>query len=150
MKQWKLEGGQQIELLTHIQEILAKNPDATIFVGTDSQNKRHFTNYVTCVCFKYNHKGAHYIYQRELVKRIRDRWTRLWKEVEKSLQVAKFIDSYSYKIECVELDFNEKELARSHDMVAAARGYVVGSGFNCNVKPETQCAAKAADYVCRR
>jgi predicted RNase H-related nuclease YkuK (DUF458 family) len=149
-KQFKLEGGEFVDCLVHTREVLSKHPDATIYVGTDSQNKRWNTCYVTVIAYKYNGKGAHYIYFRENVKRIKDRWTRLWKEVENSIVVAKHLEANGLNVTCVELDFNEKEIARSSDMVAAARGYVLGSNFNCNVKPETQCAAKAADHIVRR
>lgn len=148
--QFKLEGGEQIDCVQHSRELFTKHENIIVYVGTDSQNKRHNTCYVTCIAFKYGNKGAHYIYLRENVKRIKDRWTRLWGEVERSLKVAKHLEANNIKVSCVELDFNEKEIARSHDMVAAARGYVLGSNFECNVKPETQCAARAADYVCRR
>lgn len=149
-KVWKLEGGDIVDCMKHTLEVLANNQDVKIYVGTDSQNKRWNSAYVTVIAYKYGTRGAHYIYCRESVPRIKDRWTRLWKEVELSLEVAKFLETNSIKVECVELDFNEKEMARSSDMVAAARGYIIGSNFNCNVKPETQCAAKAADHIVRR
>ena len=48
---------------------------------------------------------------------------------------------------------NEKEIARSHNMVAAARGYVIGMGFKpeqVTVKPEEQVATRSADHIVRR
>lgn len=150
IKPFKLENGELVDAVKHTIEILSKHRDVTIFVGTDSQNKRYNTVYVTCIAYKYGTRGAHYIYYRENVKKIKDRWPRLWKEVENSLEIAKLLEANNIKVECVELDFNERELARSHDMVAAARGYVIGSGFKCNVKPETQSAARAADHIVRR
>lgn len=153
--QFKKEGGEVVDSIRHTLQVLDEHKNVTVYVGTDSQNKRHNTCYVTCIAYKYQNDsgrgtGAHYIYLRENVKRIKDRWTRLWGEVERSINVAKHLEENGIKVTCVELDFNEKEIARSSDMVAAARGYVIGSNFDCNVKPETQCAARAADHVVRR
>ncbi len=149
MKPFKLENGELVDAVKHTLQVLSEHRDVTIFVGTDSQNKRYNTSYVTAIAYKYGTRGAHCIYYRENVKKIKDRWSRLWKEVENSLEVAKMLERNNIKVECVELDFNEKEIARSHDMVAAARGYVIGSGFNANVKPETQSAVRYADHIVR-
>lgn len=152
-KAFKLEGGQLVDAIKHTIDILKEHPDAKIYVGTDSQNKRHFTSYVTCICYRYGHRGAHYIYYRENVKKIRDRWVRLWGEVERSVEVARFLEDNSLKVYRVDLDFNEKEIARSHNMVSAARGYVIGMGFQPNqvtVKPEEQVATRSADHIVRR
>ncbi len=149
-KRFKKEGGETVDPVKHTIEVLSKNDNVKIYVGTDSQNSKKFTTYVTCVCYRYGNKGAHYIYFRESIKKIKDRWTRLWGEVERSVEIAKLIQENSIKVFCVDLDFNEKELARSHDMVAAARGYVVGLGFDCTVKPEEQVATRSADHICRR
>ena len=150
MRTFKLEGGEIVNSITHSIETLASYRDAKLYVGTDSQNKRNVTCYVVVIAFRYGTRGTHYIYHRYNVKRIRDRWQRLWKEVELSVEVAKELEAASLKVHCIDLDFNRKEIAKSSDMVAAARGYVVGSGFECTVKPEEQVASRAADHVVRR
>jgi len=150
MKAFKTEQGLVLDAVKHSIETLDKYNDAKIYVGTDSQNKRHNTTYVVVVAYRYGTRGTHYIYHRLNVKKIRDRWQRLWKEVELSVEIAKMLDEHSLKVHCIDLDFNKKEIARSSDMVAAARGYVVGSGFECSVKPEEQVASRAADHIVRR
>ena len=84
------------------------------------------------------------------MKKIKERYPRLWKEVEVSLEVATALREAGVPVFRVDLDFNEKEIARSSDMVKAARGWVVGSGFDCECKPEMLVAAKAADHLVRR
>lgn len=149
-KVFKMEGGQLVDAIKHTIEMFSKYPDAKIFVGTDSQNKRHLTCFVVTIGYKMGNRGMHCIFHKENVKKIKDRYTRLWREVEISLEVAKYLELSGFKTTCVELDFNEKEMAKSHAMVAAARGYIVGSGFDCNVKPDLQSAVRYSDYQCRQ
>lgn len=153
-KLYKLEDGTIVDPIKHTIDILKEHPDAKIYVGTDSQNKRHQTCYVTCICYKYAYRGAHYIYFRENVKKIKERWPRLWGEVERSVEIAVLLEQNSLKVYRIDLDFNKKEIARSSQMVSAAKGYVIGMGFapeQVTVKPEDgQIATKSADHICRR
>jgi len=126
--------GEQIDPIIHTLDIVNKFQkkwdDLKIYVGTDSQNRRYSTDYVACICYRYSDRGAHFIYTREKVTpRIRDRWTRLWKEVEISVEVAIQLRDSGVNVFRVDLDFNELEIARSSDMVKAARGYVIGMGL---------------------
>lgn len=153
MKQvFRFESGEVIDELKHSAEVVRReiNNDLRIYVGCDSQNKRYGTIYVTVIAYRYGTRGTHFIYCREKVKKIKDRWQRLWGEVERGVNLATRLQQNGFKIHCVDLDFNKKEIARSSDMVSAARGYVIGSGFNCSVKPEEQCASRAADHMVRR
>jgi predicted RNase H-related nuclease YkuK (DUF458 family) len=153
MKQFKLESGKDIDVLAHTSEQFMKyalDKSFRVYVGCDSQNKRYGTTYVTVIAYRYGHRGTHYIYTREKVSKIKDRYKRLWGEVERSVQVATLLQTSGYKVNCIDLDFNKKEIARSSEMVAAARGYVTGMGFECSVKPEEQVASRAADHIVRR
>lgn len=149
-KVFKLEGGESVDSITHTIEVLSENKDVKIYVGTDSQNKRHNSCYVVTIGYKFDNRGMHCIYYKENVKKIKDRYTRLWKEVEMSLEIAKHLEDHGFKVNCIELDFNEKEIAKSHVMVSAARGYIVGSGFLCNVKPDMQSAVRYSDFMARK
>lgn len=150
IKIFKKESGEIVgDIIEYTIKILREHKDVKIFVGTDSQNKKYNTTYVTCVAYKYGTRGAHFVYYRDNIKKMRDRRTRLWGEVERSIEVARHLEANNLKVECVEFDFNEKELARSHDMVAAACGYATGYGFKSNVKPETQSACRASDHMCK-
>ena len=152
-KLFKLENGESIDLIDHIKTILSdKNIDVSeIVVGTDSQNKRYASCYVTAVVLKYHSRGAHAVYYRENVKKIKDRYTRLWGEVERSVEIAQLLEANNIKVNYVELDFNKKELTGSNSMIKASNGYVVGMGFQCKVKPDDGLSAvKYADQVCRK
>lgn len=148
--------GEIVDPVQHSKEMIEqyakrKKWDETlkVYVGCDSQNRRYSTSYVTCICYRFGANGAHIIYWRDNVKKIRERWPRLSGEVERSLKIALMLKENNIPVFCVDLDFNEKEIARSSEMVAWAKGYVVGSGFNCTVKPNEQVASRAADHLVR-
>jgi predicted RNase H-related nuclease YkuK (DUF458 family) len=149
MRPFKNHDGQYVDLIKHTMETLAQNRDTKVYVGSDSQNRGELTRYAVTVAFRYGTRGTHFIYHRFVIKRITDRWRRLWKEVELSVEIAKLLEENSIKVHCVDLDFNKREMARSHEMVAAAKGYVMGSGFSCSIKPEEQVASRAADHIIR-
>lgn len=149
MRTFKKENGELVDVIKHSIETLSQHRDTRVYVGSDSQNRGQFTRYAIAVAYRYGSRGTHYIYHRFTTKRITDRWRRLWKEVELSVEIAQQLEQNSIKVHCVDLDFNRKEMARSNEMVASARGYVVGSGFDCSVKPEEQVASRAADHIIR-
>ena len=150
-KAWKLEGGDTVDLISYTKDLLSKRPDITeISVGSDSQNKKYNTCYVVCVAFKYGNRGAHCIYYKENVKKIRNRFTRLWGECERSVEIATLLKLNNVSVDFVELDFNKKELTGSNPMVKSSRGFVMGMGFECKVKPDDGLSScKYADWVCR-
>lgn len=146
-----LETNEKVELLQYVVDKLKENPHIKIYVGTDSQNYGGYTHYATAVVLRYNQRGGHVLYQRTKVARIRDHWTRLWKECELSLDVANWLaESSPIKIEAIELDYNTVKLTESHKLVSATKGYVQSMGFNVKIKPEDLIATKAADHICRK
>ena len=156
-KAFKLDNGQLIDLINYTNDLLRIKDVESIIVGTDSQNKRYSTTYVTTVVYKYFGRGAHCVYHRENVKKIKDRFTRLWGEVERSIEIAQQLElppnkgGSGIKVDCIELDFNRKELTGSNAVLKASQGYVIGMGFSCKVKPDDGLSAvRYSDHVCRR
>ena len=155
---------EEVDALKHTQSIMDKYGDSVkIFVGCDSQNKSKKRKdevgrctYATVIAYKFTYgdsgmrSGASYIYHREEVPKQRDKFTRLWGEVERSVNTAKWLEENGFKVYQIDLDFNEKSNTGSHDMVAAGVGFVVGQGFRCSVKPETQMSSRAADHIVKK
>lgn len=141
--------GNPVSELSHTLKVLRTNPTARIYVGCDSQNKKRYSYYVVVIAYRYGQKGAHYIYSRYRVPKIRDRWSRLWKEVELSKQVADKLRDSGIEIYSIDLDYNKDKTAGSHSIVQAATGYCIGSGYRVSVKPEEQVACRAADHLVR-
>jgi len=139
-----------IDVLQHARDFIVKNPDVEVYVGTDSQNKKKVTVYCTVIAFRYaNHRGVHYVYTKQVILKIKDRWTRLWKEAEYTAQVATMLRTNLVPVHYVEVDYNAKDkTAGSYSIVAAAVGYLKGLGYdNVVAKPDLQVAVKAANHL---
>ena len=140
-----------LDVIKYTQKILADHPDATIHVGTDSQNHRCKTTYATCVCYRYGLRGVHVIYTIQHFKpKLRDRWARLWKEAEMSIELAEWIqNNSSFKVTTIDMDYNQDKHHYSSKLVQAAKGWAESLGYKVSVKPEEQVATRAADHLCQ-
>lgn len=140
-----------LDVIKYTQKILSEYPHATIHVGTDSQNHRRKTTYAICVCYRIGLRGVHVIYNRQHIKpKIKDRWTRLWKEAEMSIEVAEWIqNNSSFKVKTIDMDYNQDNHHFSARLVSAAKGWAESLGYEVSVKPEEQVATRAADHLCQ-
>ena len=78
-----------------------------------------------------------------------DKWTRLWKETEYSIEVAEWLkEKIKVKIQ-IDLDYNLDEKHFSSKLVQASKGWATSLGYEVNLKPDMQVATRAADYQCR-
>ena len=118
-------------------------------MGTDSQNSRRHTVYGTVIAYRYGNRGVHYIVSKTKVKKIKDIWTRLWKEAEMSIETAELLSSkIKVKIQ-IDFDYNDDEKHFSNKLVQAATGWAISLGYKANTKGDELVAAKAADHECR-
>jgi len=132
---------------THIKTI----PFTKIYIGTDSQNKGDWSVYVTAIVLHFNsNNGGHVIYKRDKVKRIRDKYVRLWGEVERSVNVANFLkNDCGIDVAYIDLDLNANVKEESNKVLSPAIGYVTANGYESRCKPGPTYAAKIADVLCR-
>lgn len=146
----KGETNENVDLLDYCVEKIKENPHIKIYLGTDSQNRRHNTVYTTVIVFRYNNRGAHFIYRTVRIPRIRDRFSRLWKECELSVEVAEWLKEHSaIRINTIELDYNDAKITESTQLVKPTRGWVESLGYTAATKPSELIAIKAADHMCR-
>lgn len=143
------ESGQEyIDIVSYARAKVQKHPDLRIYVGCDSQNSKRATTYGVVIAFRYGAKGVHFIFHKEKVKKIRDKWTRLWLEAEFTALVASYLRSNLVPVHEVELDFNRDKTAGSNMLVASSVGYMKGLGFDkVSTKPDEQVAVKAANHI---
>ena len=140
---------QPVDLLMHIKEITSSNPEVNVFVGTDSQNYHQTTVYVSTVVLRYHNNGAHVLYQKEKVKKITDRWTRLWDELNRSIELAGYLrNEGGIHVSQIDLDFNSDPKFFSHKLLPAAMGYVQSMGYRARSKPDLLMATWAANVLC--
>lgn len=139
-----------VNLIKYILEYLKDYPETKIYVGTDSQNRGPETAYVTTIVLRYRSRGCHVLYYKAKFPLVRDFWSRLWREVEMSLDVAVFLrENAPLSIESIDLDFNDDEYKLSNKLVAAAKGWVTSANFRATTKPSLQVATRAADHLLR-
>jgi len=148
---FKTEQGERVNVIEHCREVLSKEPTTRILIGTDSQNNKSNTKYSTVIVFRYGTRGAHYIYNNVRVPKIKDLFIRLFKECELSLDIAEYITkNTSYKIEGIELDFNDFKKTKSTPLISATKGWCESMGYKAILKSGEMIACKAADHICRR
>ena len=137
--------GQKIDPLKYTLNIIKKYPDVKIHVGTDSHSINDNTRYITAIAYRFNQSGVHYIYSKSNFPKIIDKWERLWKETELSIEIAQILDNKEINLE-IDMDYNSDEKYYSNKLVSVAKGWVNSLGFKVNIKPFNQIATSAADY----
>jgi predicted RNase H-related nuclease YkuK (DUF458 family) len=148
-KVFKKINGEVVDIVKHTLSILNEYPTVDIHIGTDSQNHRNHTFYSTVIAYRFGTRGVHYIVHKQKVKKIKDKWTRLWNETEYTIETAEFLSKkLNVKIQ-LDFDYNEDENHFSSKLINSARGWANSLGYKVNVKPHNQIATRAADYQCR-
>lgn len=138
----------EIDLVPHLQECVAGRDDVRIYVGTDSQNKDGKTVFASVVVVHYGNSGAHVVYTKRSVPRMRDMNARLWAEVQDSVDVANMlVDRGFMRPSFVDVDLNKDPRFGSNSLLRAALGFVEGSGFRARCKPDALSASYAADNI---
>ena len=139
-----------VQLLDHVRDALALHPDIEVLVGSDSQNRSDHTIYTTTVVLRFHRNGAHVLYRREKQKRIRDLWTRLWGEVERSLDVAHALSREGgVRVSRIDMDINSDPRFASQKLHTTAVGYIRAQGYEARTKPEMLIASWAANVLCQ-
>lgn len=141
------------DIFEYIKEKIHLVPETKLYVGTDSQNGRRSTTYATVIVMHYNEndsgKGAHVLYCRETLNKIRDKYARLWGEVERSVHVSIILKDGGVAVKNIDLDFNEDPRYNSNSVLRAAVGYVEASGFEARWKPHNAFSVRVADQLCK-
>ena len=149
MRFTRLQDGKGVEIADYVKKYIQDNKfnKIKIYVGCDSHNRGEWTTYVTTLVIHIGETGCHVMYNKEKVNRINDLWTRLWNEVEKSVDLANYMRENGINIHNIDLDLNANEKHASNKLVAAATGYVNSMGIKARIKPEILPAVHAADNL---
>lgn len=150
MKYFKNEAGNFVDILEHCIEEVKSNKDLKIYISTDSQNYGAKTVYATVIVFRYGLRGAHYIYNKQRIPRIKDTFSRLYKEGELTIECAEYIqNNTAIRVHAVEFDYNNKKKTASSSLVPVLVGWAQSLGYTALAKPDELIAAKAADHIAR-
>lgn len=146
----KLSNRQVVDLQPYALDFLRENPDHRIYVGTDSQNMGRSTVYATVIVFHNSGVGGHVLYSKQVVPKIVDRFNRLWKEVEFSIEAAEQLKGLGLPpVDSIDLDLNPDPKYKSNMVLKAALGYVESMGYTARVKPNATMASCVADSIFR-
>ena len=150
-KYFRTQEGDKISIIEHTLQQIKLWPNLKIYIGTDSQDYGKITRFVTCMCYRYGHRGAHFVYLKEEVPTIRDVFTRLYQEGVKTIEIAELLVEHlpAVKFEALEFDYSNLKKTKSSPLVSSIKGWVRGLGMNPSFKSGEQLATKAADHVCR-
>lgn len=139
-----------IDLVEYIQKYLQEYPNTDIYIGCDSQNFKRTTSYAIVIVLHDLGKGGHILYSKESMPRIHDKFTRLWKEVEKSIETAEYLKENNIKKPAyIDLDLNPDIKYQSNKILQAALGYVESMGYKARCKPDAMSASHVADALCK-
>jgi predicted RNase H-related nuclease YkuK (DUF458 family) len=146
----RLSDGQIVDLNSYVKDFMVKFPETKIFIGCDSQNQGKYTTYALVIVLHQPTLGGHVLYQKIKLDRIRDRFERLWNEVEYSLQVAEFMKLCELpKPDYIDLDFNPDPKFKSNQILRSALGYIEAMGYTPRCKPDALSASYVADAICK-
>jgi len=108
----------EIDLIPYLEQQFKDHNDIQIYVGTDSQSRGETTTYAVVIVLHYSNHGAHVLYSVDNLKRIKDPFTRLWKEVELSVVVSEFLrESGIQSPQFIDIDFNPDPKYQSNSIL---------------------------------
>lgn len=147
-KYFTTEQGEKVNIVEHTLEQISKWPNLTIRIGTDSQNYSGITRYVTTIVYRYGRRGAHYIYFRDEVPRVRVEYSRLYDEGVRTMEAYELLTrDIPVSVEALEFDYADVKRTISSQLVSVFKNWGVS---NAVFKSGEMIACKAADHICRR
>ena len=108
----RLSDHENIDLIEYVRNAINVDEQVRIYIGTDSHNRGNATVYGTVVVIHYGNRGGHVIYYKESVPKIKDTFSRLWKEVDLSVRVAEML-----KENGIEVSVNNDMLAGDYKII---------------------------------
>ena len=145
----RLGDGVEVDLIPYVKAELENNKNVRIYIGTDSQNVGDKTVYATVIVLHYGNNGAHVLFSKTTFLRVKDTFTRLWNEVEYSLEAAEELYKGGLpRADYIDLDYNPDPVYRSNAVLRSALGYVESMGYKARMKPDAAAASCVADSIC--
>ena len=127
-----------------------KDHDYEIAIGTDSQIRGRLFQFITVCCIWKKGKGGVYYYKTEYMPRkafpVSNQKMRMFDEVSRTIELANTIQDKTGVVPVVHVDASvpsKKEFTSSFS--EQLRGYVLSSGYECVLKPESYVANCIAD-----
>jgi predicted RNase H-related nuclease YkuK (DUF458 family) len=144
----KLANRENVDLIPYIQEYMEQFPETEIWIGNDSQNRKHNSVYALCIGLNRPGKGAHVLYSKYEVPRIKDNRERLIKETWDSIVLAEFIkDNSGIKATLIDIDINPDVKFGSNSALSSCAGMCTGYGYEYRDKGKHPQLTYASDSL---
>jgi predicted RNase H-related nuclease YkuK (DUF458 family) len=155
-------GGEPINnIYEYVVNKVNEDPTLKVAIGCDSKQLRYKTQYVVTVMFHSPemHNGAHIVFSRFKIPKIKDRFSRLWKECEYIYEISEEMHNalndvgytneslINHKLVEVHLDLNPSKKYGSNTVYKPAIHWFKSMGYNTIAKPNSHAATSAADML---
>ncbi len=132
----------------YINDYITTNGNVRLYIGCDSKQSGDYTTYAVSAVLYKKGLGGHVVYFMEKVPRIRDMFTKLWGEVERTKEFLEYLgDDMKPFVEEVHLDFNPAPQHKSSMVHDAGVGLISSMGYKAIGKPNGWCASYCADKI---
>jgi predicted RNase H-related nuclease YkuK (DUF458 family) len=132
----------------YISDYISNNGNVRLYIGCDSKQSGDFTTYAVSAVLYKKGLGGHVVYFMEKVPRIRDMFTKLWGEVERTKDFLEYLgDDMKPFVEEVHLDLNSKPTHKSNMVYDGGIGLISSMGYKAIGKPNGWCASYVSDRV---
>lgn len=151
MLNWKrLADKREVNLREYLEDWIGKNPGYRIYIGCDSHNESGKTTFATVIVLHYASGGGHVLFSRSVFPIIKDRYQRLWKEVEFSVTAATELMEMGFeKPDYIDIDLNPDPKYKSNSVLRAAVGMIESLGISARYKTKSPWAISIADSLCK-
>lgn len=152
VKVWKrLSDKKDIDLQHYLRNWIEINPIYKLYIGCDSQNAQGATIFATVIVLHYGSGGGgHVLYLREICPIVKDKFARLWKEVEFSVGAAQTIMDLGFgKPDFIDIDLNPDPKYKSNSVLRSAIGLIESLGIVPRYKTKSPWAISIADSICK-
>ena len=140
---------QRVDVILHTLNMISTHPTLKIHVGCDSVVCGNETCFYFVISYRYGRNGASFIYKKLCVSNLPTKLERLKKEVAITMEWIDFLEQNDILVDIVEFDLNSNPTEFSSTLVNAAKGWAEGIGYKVLVKPDSQIAVKAANFLCQ-
>lgn len=148
-KDFNQPNGQRVDVIVHTLNMISTHPTLKIHVGCDSVVCGNETCFYFVIAYRYGRNGASFIYKKLCVPNLPTKLERLKKEVAITMEWIDFLEQNDILVDIVEFDLNSNPTEFSSTLVNAAKGWAEGIGYKVLVKPDSQIAVKAANFLCQ-
>lgn len=132
----------------YISDYINTNGNVRLYIGCDSKQSGDYTTYAVSAVLYKKGLGGHVLYFTDKVPRIRDMFTKLWGEVERTKDFLEYLgEDMKPFIEEVHLDFNPAPMYKSSMVHDAGIGLISSMGYKAIGKPSGWCASYTSDRI---